>query len=786
MNLQRLIRASVLAASALALVLYFVGARLALNSVDAPWPTLFVDPFGAFSAVEMPGRSSRPVPLRYPDQLVAVDDVVIVQRVRFGDMPIDQLRRVVERHARRGDREITLVFRRGGRRLEVRTAITRLSPTTAVIYFVLYHTAGLFVLWFGVVALLVSGHRRSSVPFAFLSLGCALFLGTFYDHHTTARIFPFFMLSTWWTTAGFIWCSYAFPDVPRWHSRGRALAVAALVAVFVALGAASALSVALGADITRLWQWGGLSTAVGSVTLITSVVIRFRQRRPEHREMLRPVLIGIMAGPLCAGLGVALSLMTGWPFVHYLLPLFMPLLPLSLGWGLIRQNILGASGLLTRGLLLVPTLAVSALLTALSWLALRRALPDPSMDIALPTFLSGGFFVALVVLGHRVLGRWLFPATAHFRPTVQQIADRLATLEHHDSLPHALESAIRHWLPTDSVRLLSREGLSVVAMLPQDADARLRRGSAVWTEEDPWRRHLLVPMRSLGELRGVLVLAPKHQGALYTTEDLALLETIASLGAVALHNADSLGQLETLRRMEVDVVRDDKRATLGLLGAELAHEISHPLQLFRGMLRRAGRGPLSETDIEVGGEEIERLERLLSNMRRLEAPAPRQESVRLREPIERAQKLLADLAAEREVAVACEVTASVTVLGDADALVQIFSNLLRNAVQAAPRGGHAGIRVRPSPQVVIDVWDDGPGVPEHLVPTLFHRWVTNKEGGTGLGLAVARNLVVNLRWEINYLREDDRTVFRLHARTDDRSTPPPRMLSPQPDPVDPS
>jgi signal transduction histidine kinase len=204
------------------------------------------------------------------------------------------------------------------------------------------------------------------------------------------------------------------------------------------------------------------------------------------------------------------------------------------------------------------------------------------------------------------------------------------------------------------------------------------------------------------------------------------------------------------------------------------------------MLRRAGRGPLSETDLEVGGDEIERLERLLGNMRRLEAPAPRQEPVRVREPVERAQRLLAELSIERQVTVTCEVPASVTVLGDPDALVQVFSNLLRNAGQAAPRGGHAGIRVRPSPQVVIDVWDDGPGVPEHLVPTLFHRWVTNKEGGTGLGLAVARNLVVNLRWEINYLREGDRTVFRLHARTDDRSTPPPRMLSLQPDPVDPS
>ena len=66
----------------------------------------------------------------------------------------------------------------------------------------------------------------------------------------------------------------------------------------------------------------------------------------------------------------------------------------------------------------------------------------------------------------------------------------------------------------------------------------------MWTTEPHWRRHLLVPMRSQGGLRGVLKLAPKHEAALYTREDLELLETIASLGAVALHNAEVFAELE--------------------------------------------------------------------------------------------------------------------------------------------------------------------------------------------------------------------------------------------------
>ena len=118
----------------------------------------------------------------------------------------------------------------------------------------------------------------------------------------------------------------------------------------------------------------------------------------------------------------------------------------------------------------------------------------------------------------------------------------------------------------------------------------MEEGTAVWTTEPHWRRHLLVPMRSQGGLRGVLMLAPKHEAALYTREDLELLETIASLGAVALHNAEVFSELEAMRRLEADVARDDKRLTLGMLGAEVSHEIAYPLNFLRYLLREGNGG----------------------------------------------------------------------------------------------------------------------------------------------------------------------------------------------------
>jgi two-component system nitrogen regulation sensor histidine kinase GlnL len=76
-----------------------------------------------------------------------------------------------------------------------------------------------------------------------------------------------------------------------------------------------------------------------------------------------------------------------------------------------------------------------------------------------------------------------------------------------------------------------------------------------------------------------------------------------------------------------------------------------------------------------------------------------------------------------------------------------------------------GVRgaLRDDGALVIDVWDEGPGVPADRVGTLFHRWVTSRahEGGTGLGLSVAQSLVTDFGWTIEYVREPARTCFRV-------------------------
>ena len=233
----------------------------------------------------------------------------------------------------------------------------------------------------------------------------------------------------------------------------------------------------------------------------------------------------------------------------------------------------------------------------------RRPSPGPAPRSTL---------IALIALGARVSARLFFAATTRFRPTLQQLADDLAS-KGNVADRSSIQEAVMRWLPTEHAEVLAPSELDRLPHRPTGVNQRMDEGTSVWTTEPHWRRHLLVPMRSQGGLRGVLKLAPKHEAALYTREDLELLETISSLGAVALHNAEVFAELEAIRRLEAEVARDDKRLTLGMLGAEMSHEIAYPLNFLRYLLREGeSGGPVDARDLEAGREEIGRLERMFA------------------------------------------------------------------------------------------------------------------------------------------------------------------------------
>jgi two-component system NtrC family sensor kinase len=206
---------------------------------------------------------------------------------------------------------------------------------------------------------------------------------------------------------------------------------------------------------------------------------------------------------------------------------------------------------------------------------------------------------------------------------------------------------------------------------------------------------------------------------------------------------------EALRLKNEQLEAQDRLVSLGILSASVAHELNTPLAVLQGSVEKL-------LEITADDHTHDRLARMLRVTQRLRTISEslvgfsrvrRQSSERVlvRPLVEEAWNLVAidDKAASTQFTLAVE--ANVAVLGNADRLVQVFVNLLRNALNAVPTvGGRIAVRSRADRnRVAIAVEDNGPGIPPEVLPDIFEAFVSTRldARGTGLGLTVAQGIV---------------------------------------------
>jgi len=214
------------------------------------------------------------------------------------------------------------------------------------------------------------------------------------------------------------------------------------------------------------------------------------------------------------------------------------------------------------------------------------------------------------------------------------------------------------------------------------------------------------------------------------------------------------------------------------LSAMLAHEIKNPLAGITGAAQLLSMS-LSEDDRELTGlivAESRRIVALLEQVERFgDLRAPALASVNIHDVLERARHT-AQLGFAADASITSDYDPSLPpALVDADQLQQVVLNLLRNAREAAGAGGRITLRsfFDPAPHrrgpdgtrralpVQVEVIDNGPGVPEALRETLFDPFVSGREAGTGLGLALVAKIVAAHEALVGLDSRAGRTAFRL-------------------------
>jgi signal transduction histidine kinase len=210
-------------------------------------------------------------------------------------------------------------------------------------------------------------------------------------------------------------------------------------------------------------------------------------------------------------------------------------------------------------------------------------------------------------------------------------------------------------------------------------------------------------------------------------------------------------------------------AQAGLLAGGLAHDARNLLAAISGTCQLATadehRDPAEAfAHVQMIAERAARsMEVFLAFVRRGGSPNA---TCVVEEIVSDAVRFLGSVLGRGRVTLNRSVEQGLRVRGEPALLGQVVVNLVSNAIQAI--GGEAGsvtiVAVREKNDVVVDVADDGPGVPEDVLPTLFQAFSTGRaeKGGTGLGLHTARRIAEQHGGALSLLdTRPGRTVFRL-------------------------
>ena len=216
--------------------------------------------------------------------------------------------------------------------------------------------------------------------------------------------------------------------------------------------------------------------------------------------------------------------------------------------------------------------------------------------------------------------------------------------------------------------------------------------------------------------------------------------------------------------LQTALARGDRLASVGVMSAQVAHEINNPLTTVLGYAKLLQEdkpeGHPDRAALELIASEAERMKGIIGTLLEyartprqsdasLDAPPGKLEAPPITEPaqiVRHVGALLEPQLKKTRARLATDVRSEKPLAIDAHALQQVLVNLVQNSAQAMPNGGTITISVMPAPGGIatqITVADDGPGVPAKDRARIFDPFFTTKAAGvgTGLGLAVCKHLI---------------------------------------------
>jgi two-component system sensor kinase FixL len=251
--------------------------------------------------------------------------------------------------------------------------------------------------------------------------------------------------------------------------------------------------------------------------------------------------------------------------------------------------------------------------------------------------------------------------------------------------------------------------------------------------------------------------------------------SVTEVGENQVRYAAIMRDISDRARIEQQLAHKSRMASVGLLASMFAHEVGNPLnnmfihaQLLERKVRKFDLQAQVGDGLAVIMDELRRLTALLHEFRELYQNTPVLTPVSVvlvlsevlrRQVIDPGLETI-ELCEEIEPGLP-------PVIGNLDKLKQVFINLCKNAIEAMPDGGRLTVSARRRErQVIVEITDTGAGIPSDIDP--FEAFHTTKPGGSGLGLPVVRQIVLDHGGDVTFMSKPGRgTTFVVELRTGD-------------------
>ncbi len=209
-------------------------------------------------------------------------------------------------------------------------------------------------------------------------------------------------------------------------------------------------------------------------------------------------------------------------------------------------------------------------------------------------------------------------------------------------------------------------------------------------------------------------------------------------------------QRDLINQTRSRLAQSEKLAALGQMATMIAHEVRNPLGVMRSSAQEIDDSVRDQPNARKASSfiisEIDRLNRVIESILGFARPIePKRCAVRASDVASRAILLAAEHPRSRDCRVRLERGDDPELFVDADLITQVLLDLIANALEVSPRGSEIGIDIHAdgSDGVAIGITDSGPGVAADQRDKIFEPFYTTTANGTGLGLAVSRQIVAS-------------------------------------------